>query len=110
MIISYEGSIGREEMARCEAQVKSLLVELEPGFRLLSDLTELESMDVECLPSMKRIMDLCNKNRVHTVVRVIPDPKKDIGLNILSLFHYERRVHIVTCETLKEAKASLGCT
>jgi len=97
-------------MARCEERVRSLLVELEPGFRLLSDLTELESMDIECLPSIKRTMDLCNKTGVHTVIRVIPDPKKDIGLNILSLFHYERRVHIVTCETLKEAKASLGCT
>ena len=41
------------------------------------------------------------------VVRVIPDPYKDIGLNIVSLFHYPRRVRIVTCETLEEAMRAL---
>jgi hypothetical protein len=41
------------------------------------------------------------------VVRVIPDPHKDIGLNILSLFHYRRGVRIVTCETLEEAMRAL---
>jgi hypothetical protein len=42
------------------------------------------------------------------VVRVIPNPQKDIGLNILSLFHYRRRVRIVTCETLEEAMNALA--
>jgi hypothetical protein len=42
------------------------------------------------------------------VVRVIPDPQKDIGLNILSLFHYRKRVRIVTCETLDEARKVLA--
>ena len=41
---------------------------------------------------------------VAEVVRVIPDPQKDIGLNILSVFHYSRRVRIVTCESLAEAE------
>jgi hypothetical protein len=45
---------------------------------------------------------------VETVVRVIPDPHKDIGLNIMSLFHYRRRVRIITCETLAEALRSLA--
>jgi hypothetical protein len=44
---------------------------------------------------------------VEAVVRVIPDPQKDIGLNILSLFHYRRRVRIVTCATLGEAMKAL---
>jgi hypothetical protein len=41
-------------------------------------------------------------------VRVIPDSRKDIGLNIMSLFHYRRGVRIVTCETLAEAHTILG--
>jgi hypothetical protein len=110
LTISFAGTIGAEEIGRYEEQVKSLLAALGPGFRLLTDLTELEAMDLDCLPSIKRVMDLCNKKRVHTVVRVIPDPKKDIGLNILSLFHYEKRVRIVTCKTMEEAKAALGQT
>jgi len=108
LTLSYYGAIGPEEIVRCEEEAKSLLIELKPGFRLLTDLTELTSMDLACLPSIKRMMDLSNKQGVHTVVRVIPDPKKDIGLNILSLFHYEKRVRIVTCKTLEEARSALG--
>ena len=108
LAISYSGSIGPKEIMRCEEQAKSLLKDLTSGFRLLTDLTELESMDLDCLPSIKRMMDFSNKNGVDMVVRVIPDPKKDIGLNILSLFHYEKRVRIVTCKTLKEASAVLS--
>jgi hypothetical protein len=53
-------------------------------------------------------MDLMSKLGVAKVVRVIPDPHKDIGLNIMSLFHYPRRIPIVTCPTLKEAMAELA--
>jgi hypothetical protein len=37
------------------------------------------------------------------VVRVIPDPTRDIGLQIMSYFHYDGAVRIVTCATLDEA-------
>jgi hypothetical protein len=42
------------------------------------------------------------------VVRIIPDPRKDIGLSIMSVFHYRRGVRIVTCETLAEALSALA--
>ena len=35
--------------------------------------------------------------------RVMPDPHKDIGLNILSQFHYGANVKIATFETLADA-------
>jgi hypothetical protein len=41
------------------------------------------------------------------VVRVIPDPHRDIGLQIMSYFHYKGDVRIVTCETLAEAAKTL---
>jgi hypothetical protein len=37
------------------------------------------------------------------VVRIIPDPSKDIGLNILSIVHYRGTVQVITCETALEA-------
>ena len=37
------------------------------------------------------------------MTRVVPDPHKDIGLNILSQFHYARELPITTVETLVEA-------
>ncbi len=101
--ISYAQHVGPEDTERGEDKIRALLADLRPGFRLLTDLTALESMDLTCVPHIKEVMDWCNKKGVEMVVRVIPDPHKDIGLNILSLFHYGRRVRLVTCETLAEA-------
>jgi hypothetical protein len=106
--ISYAQHVGPEDTKGVEEKVPALLPDLRPGFRLLTDMSRLESMDLACVPYIKRMMDLCNKKGVEMVVRVIPDPQKDIGLNILSLFHYRRRVQIVTCETLEEAMSALA--
>ena len=100
---SYAQHVGPEDTKAVTEKTAALLPELRPGFRLLTDLSGLESMDVACLSDIRRMMDVLNQKGVELVVRVIPDPHKDIGLNILSLFHYRRRVRIVTCETLAEA-------
>jgi sugar phosphate isomerase/epimerase len=106
--VSYSGATTAEEMQRCAKEVQVRLSELATGFRLLTDLTALESMEAKAVPHIRRMMDLCNGAGVALVVRVIPDPHKDIGLNIMSLFHYHRRVRIVTCQNLEEAKRALG--
>jgi hypothetical protein len=41
-------------------------------------------------------------------VRIITDPRQDIGLNIMSLFHYRRRIPIVTCQSMEEALKALA--
>ena len=105
--VSYTGRVTPEETKTGVERLRLLLADVRPGFRLLADLGGLESMDLACVPDLEKIMDLCDRKGVETVVRVIPDPKKDIGLNIMSLFHYRRRVRIVTCETIEEAKRVL---
>ena len=107
MKINYAGRVDGDEAKRWVVRLESLLSDLQPGFRLLTDLSGLEAMDLECVPHLERIMDLCDHRGVGMVVRVIPDPHKDIGLNIMSLFHYSRRVRIVTCQTLEEAAKAL---
>jgi len=96
------------EVKRCADELPPLLAELRPGFRVLADFSGLESMEVACAPEIARIMDLCNQTGVVMVVRVISDPHKDIGLNIMSLFHYDRGVRIVTYATLEEAMKVLA--
>ena len=64
-------------------------------------------MDVACAPHIEKAMDLCNEKGASIVVRVIPDPTRDIGLQIMSVFHYDGRVRIVTCTTLAEAEEIL---
>ena len=106
--VSYSGTVGAEEMSRWVAKIQSMVNETQPGFRLLSDLSRLESMGLACVPYIEQVMDFCDDRNVAMVVRIIPDRRKDIGLNIMSLFHYRRGVRIVTCETLAEAVAILA--
>jgi hypothetical protein len=106
--VTYAQRVGPEETKRATETVQLLLADLQSGFRLLTDMSGLEEMDVACAPHIRKMMDICNKKGVDVVVRVIPDPHKDIGFNILSLFHYRRRVRIVTCESLKEALKALA--
>ena len=97
-----------EEASRCVEAVRTAMADIPPGFRLLTDFTRLESMDTSCSIYMEQIMDLCDKQGVALVVRVVADSQKDIGFNIMSVFHYAREVSIVTCSNLKEAEKVLA--
>jgi anti-anti-sigma regulatory factor len=108
LTVSYTGIVDAQQTARCAKECEIAVQKLRTGFRLMTDLSGLERMDPACVTSMKRMMDLCDKAGVELVVRVIPDPHKDIGLNILSLFHYRKQVRIVTCQTLDEARKVLA--
>src|SRR4051812_42865170 len=105
--LAYAQRVGVEDAIACAAQMEQAVPSLKPGFRLLTDLTALEVMDVACAPYIRAIMDLLDRHGIGVVVRVIPDPSKDIGMNIMSLFHYRRGVRFVTCETLAEAMEAL---
>lgn len=83
--------------------VRRLLADFPAGFRLLSDLERLESMDDDCAPEIGRMMDLFKERGIELVVRIVPEPEKDIGLSILSVFHYGRKLRTVTCKDITEA-------
>jgi hypothetical protein len=108
LTVIYTGHVTPEEAKACAEKIQLLLSSLQPGFRMLSDLRALELMDLGCVPSIEKVMDWCDDAGIDMVARIIPDPHKDIGLNIMSLFHYRRGVRIVTCRTLEEAKTALG--
>lgn len=107
LVIRYRDRVDDAAVERCAGEVRQALTSLAPDFRLLADFTGLQSMDVACAPHLRRIMRLCNEEGVSTVVRVIPDPQRDIGLGIMSFFHYGPDVHIATCATLDEAREIL---
>jgi anti-anti-sigma regulatory factor len=106
--IRYFGKVTATEMQAAVTEIEGLLPQLQTGFTVLADLSGLESMDLDCVPHLTKIMDVSRARGIGTVVRVIPDPDKDIGLNILSIIHYRRGVQIVTCETLAEAERALA--
>ena len=101
--LSFAGEVKVAEARQALEEIKRLVVEIQAGFRLLTDLTGLALMDQACVPEISKTMDLLNQKGVSLVVRVIPDPHKDIGFNIMSLFHYRHGLRIVTCDTLEQA-------
>ena len=105
--INYFGHVTAAGMAACCVEIERILPGMEAEFTVLTDLSGLESMDLDCVPHLTKIMDLSRAQGIGTVVRIIPDSTKDIGFNILSIIHYPSGVHIVTCETLAEAERAL---
>jgi anti-anti-sigma regulatory factor len=103
MVVRYGGHITPAEAQKALLDAPAALAQLKKGFRLLVDLTELEKMDLACAPVIEKIMDLCQAKGVADVVRVIPDPTRDIGMGIMSHFHYDSGVRIATCPTLDDA-------
>jgi hypothetical protein len=108
LYVSYVGQVRPEEFQHGWEDLQAQLNDLSAGFRLLADFSQLESMNLDCEPELGRIMDLIGRAGVQLVVRVIPDPSKDIGMNILTMFHYPHRPRVVTCENLIEAARALG--
>ena len=106
--ISWSENVSADEMRECAEQLRALTADMRPGFRVLTDLTGLESMDPTGASYIAAIMDLFSAKQVGLIVRVIPDPHKDIGLNILSYFHYRSQVQIVTHKSLRDALRSLS--
>jgi len=107
LTISYRGHVSPEETRRCHEQMREALASLEPGYRLIVDLTGLDAMDLACANAIAAIMERCNDAGVAEVVRIIPDPTRDIGLQILSSFHYGNDVSIRTCASTADLSETL---
>jgi hypothetical protein len=107
LVMSALHRVTAEEAQLVAQRVGELLHDVSPGFRVLADFRLLESMDTAAAPYIARIMDTLAEKSVSSVTRVMPDPHKDIGLNILSQFHYGPEIQIATFETLADALQSL---
>ena len=107
LVISAAGQVTKKEVESVALRVRETMKEATPGFRVLTDFRWLEWMDPAAAVPLAEIMDTLAEKDVAAVVRVIPDPRKDIGLNILSQFHYGPQIKLVTFESLAEAFSAL---
>ena len=103
LVISATRHVTAEEVNAVAQRVRELLHDVAPGFRVLVDFRWLESMDSAAAPHLAKIMETLTEKRVALVARIMTDPRKDIGLNILSQFHYGPEIQITTFETLADA-------
>ena len=108
LLLSYIGQVRAEELRQAVDNGPALLADLPTGMRVLADFDRMESMDAETAVELGRMMEMCDRKGVEMIARVIPDPSKDIGLNILAAFHYRKRLPAVTCCTMQEAMEALG--
>lgn len=107
VVISATGRVTKEEVKTAAQEVREIVKDMEPGFRVLTDFRWLESMDPAAASHVAEMMDALTEKQVGSVTRVVPDPRKDIGFNILSQFHYDPKIPINTFETLADALQSL---
>jgi hypothetical protein len=106
--VHFQGAVTAEHTKVHVHEIEAALPQLGFGFTLITDLTGLDSMELECVPHIARAMDLCLAGGVAKVMRIIPDPQKDIGFTLLSLVHYRGKVPIITCQTRTEAERELS--
>ena len=107
LVISAAGRVTKKEVESVALRVREMMKEVTPGFRVLTDFRWLERMDPAAAVPLAEIMDALAEKGVAAVVRVIPDSHKDIGLNILSQFHYGPQIKLATFESLAEALSAL---
>ena len=108
LYLSYIEQVGVEELEQGREDIATLLADLTTGFRLVTDLSRLDSFGAGCATEIGKFMELCDQKGVGLVVRVVPDPAKDIGLNIISFFHYHHAPRTVTCDNMVEAAKLLS--
>jgi hypothetical protein len=108
LVISAAQRVTAEEANLAAQRIRELLHDVAPGFHVLADFRWLESMDPAAARHIAEIMDALAEKNVASVTRVMPDPHKDIGLNILSQFHYGPHVQIATFETFADALQNIA--
>ena len=108
LYLSYIEHVTVTDLRRGHDEVLALLAELPAGFKMLVDLSLLEFMDIACVEELGKLMERLDQHGMKQVVRVIPDPTKDIGFNILARFHYHQNPRITNCQTMVEAAKFLA--
>jgi hypothetical protein len=106
--MTFVGHVTAAEIEQGGRDLVALLPDLPADLRLLADLERLESMDTDCAELLGKNMEVLDRHGVELAVRVISDQTKDIGFNILAVFHYRNPPRTVVCETMIEAARVLA--
>lgn len=107
VVIEFAGHIDVAQVERYYPEMLKVIPKGVKGFKLLTDFTLVEEMDAQVQGIIKKIMDILNERGVTEIIRVVPDPEKDFGFNIMSAFHYSKKVKIVVLPSREEAEEQL---
>lgn len=103
----FRGVVTAQVLASQADRSAELIAGMTPGFTVVADLSELEEMQLDCVPHITRLMDLFRRAEVGRVIRLIPYADKDIGFTLLSHTHYRGKVPFQTVATALELEVAL---
>ena len=108
VIMELAGKIDALQMERFISEIQKVIPKHGKGFRILTDLSGVQEVALEAREPIKKLMDFLDDQGVTEILRVIADPAQDIGLNIMSLFHYSKEVKFFTFQSREEAQSRLS--
>ena len=100
----FSGHPTKPDLEAGVATIRAALGQMRPGFTILADWSGIEGLELDSAPYIAEIMEMVRANHAALVVRVLPEPSKDIGINILSVVHLRGSARTVTAENLEEAE------
>ena len=108
VIIEFIDKIDAAQAEQSYLDIQKIIPQCNKGFKILTDLSRVEFMDPKSVGMIKKSMDFFNSKGVTEIVRIIPDSGKDVGFNIMSLFHYSKNVKLITVESREESEGFLS--
>ena len=105
--VEFEGAVDTDQAEKFFPELHKMVPKDRKGFRLLTDFTLLEKIDIKVQDYIKKTMDFLNQQGVKEILRVVPTSDQDFGFNILSLFHYSRDIKSLTLKSRQEAEENL---
>jgi hypothetical protein len=93
-----------EQAEKAYKEVETVLKKAKKGFTVLTDMSSLQEISLESFKSISKTMDLFNSCGIWRAIRIVPDSSKDIGFNIMNMFHYSPEVKIHIFESMEKAK------
>ena len=108
VIVEFEGNVDGEQAKHFFVDLGNIRPKPENGFKLLTDFSLVDAMEINVKGEIEKAMDLFNAQGVAEIIRVIPDPNMDIGFNLMSASHYSKQIKVHTLRSRQEAEAYLG--
>ena len=109
VVVEFVGNVDAAQTKRLFLELDKILPKGRKGFKLLSDLSAVDTMEPEVENELGKAMEYFNARGVLEVFRVLPDPDLDIAFSVLSGAHYAKGVRIHTVRSREEARMLLRC-
>ena len=101
--VVFSGTVDAKQAERYLHELERRVpTELQAGFEIQTDLRRMQHLSQAATRHIRKTMDLFNRQGVSRIVRIISHPTGSFAFNLMSYFHYDHKVRIITCESPEE--------